>query len=176
MRVLQDPTAASEILARLWPDSAYGSVVIVLPGGSRLLTVFRGEATNNNACPPSGVRATSTSPRSQGVPRAIVHDRTAKGVSVLGPGSPPTEAAASALTRDLAQRMGAGQMHRTGARRRQSCGRCEQLPNRPGRQCVPSFAAPVSPACADQTWLLAEWDAAALTGRGNAQTCLQTEK
>jgi hypothetical protein len=46
IRVLQDPTAAIQTLARLSPDSVQGSADSGVPGGPRPLTVFWGQATD----------------------------------------------------------------------------------------------------------------------------------
>jgi hypothetical protein len=75
IRVLQDPTLAIQTLARLWPDSVLGAADSRLPGGPKPLTVFWGQATDNNACPPFRNQATSSWPRCQEAPRAIASDQ-----------------------------------------------------------------------------------------------------
>jgi hypothetical protein len=49
MRVLQDPAAAIQTLARLPPDSVWGSTCFQVPGRPRPLTIFWGQAADGVA-------------------------------------------------------------------------------------------------------------------------------
>jgi len=95
IRVLQDPAEATfGTLARPWPDSAQGSADSGLPGGPGPLTVFWGQATDNNAGQPFRNQAASSWPRSQEAPGAIAYGQYPRFASVLDLGSSLTTAAA----------------------------------------------------------------------------------